>query len=63
KEKIVFFDKFVVYECPSIFYGWAEKNRRPKVPSKEKGRGNKLNGMIAIDGQDSSRVFPIKRKF
>ena len=49
KEKIVFFDEFAVYHRPSIFYGWAEKNTRPQIPSNEKGRRNKLNGMIAVD--------------
>ena len=49
KEKIVFFDEFAVYECPSIFYGWAEKNTGPEVLSNEKGRRNKLNGMISSD--------------
>ena len=50
KEKIVFFDEFAVYERPSIFYGWAEKNTGPEVLSNEKGRRNKLNGMISSDG-------------
>ena len=44
-EKIVFFDEFAVYDRPSIFYGWAEKNTRPEIPSNEKRRRNKFNGM------------------
>ena len=49
KEKIVFFDEFAVYERPSIFYGWAEKNTAPEVPSNERGGRNKLNGMILVN--------------
>ena len=60
KEKIVFFDEFAVYECPSIFYGWAEKNTRPEVPSNEKGRRNKLNGMISVDANTCLEYLKLK---
>jgi len=28
-ERTVFFDEFAVYDRPSLFYGWAERNTRP----------------------------------
>ncbi len=27
----MFFDEFAVYDRPSLFYGWAERNTRPAV--------------------------------
>ena len=50
------------YECPSIFYGWAEKNTRPEVPSNEKGRRNKLNGMISVDAFTGLEYLKLKEK-
>lgn len=47
-EKIVFFDEFAVYDRPSIFYGWAERNTRPSIPSDERQR-HKLNGLLCVD--------------
>jgi hypothetical protein len=41
----VFFDEFAVYDRPSLFYGWAERNTRPEVKSDERTR-NKLNGFL-----------------
>lgn len=61
QEKIVFFDEFAVYDRPGIFYGWAEKNTRPQIPSNEKGRRNKLNGMLAVDvftGEEYLKLNP-----
>ena len=60
KEKIVFFDEFAVYDRPSIFYGWAEKNTRPEVLSNEKGRRNKLNGMISVDAFTGLEYLKLK---
>ena len=62
KEKIVFFDEFAVYERPSIFYGWAEKNTGPEVLSNEKGRRNKLNGMISVDANTCLEYLKLKEK-
>ena len=62
KEKIVFFDEFAIYECPSIFYEWVEKNTRPEVPSNEKGRRNKLNGMISVDANTCLEYLKLKEK-
>ncbi len=45
----MFFDEFAVYDRPSIFYAWAQKNTRPQVPSNERGRRQKLNGMMSVD--------------
>jgi hypothetical protein len=47
-EKIIFFDEFAVYDRPSLFYAWAEKNSRPQIPSNERKR-NKLNGLLCVD--------------
>ena len=62
KEKIVFFDEFAVYERPSIFYRWAEKNTPPEVPSNEKGGRNKLNGMISVDANTCLEYLKLKEK-
>ena len=64
KEKIVFFDEFAVYERPSIFYRWAEKNTRPEVevPSNDKGGRNKLNGMISVDVNTCLEYLKLKEK-
>jgi transposase len=48
KEKIVFFDEFAVYDRPSLFYAWAEKNSRPQVLSNERRR-TKVNGLLCVD--------------
>ena len=62
KEKIVFFDEFAVYDRPSIFYEWAEKNTRPEVLSNEKGRRNKLNRMISVDAFTGLEYLKLKEK-
>ena len=62
EEKIVFFDEFAVYDRPSIFYGWAPKNTRPEIPSNEKGRRNKLNGMISVDAFTGKEYLELKEK-
>ena len=48
-ERIVFFDEFAVYDRPSLFYSWAERNTRPQVKSDERKKRNKLNGMLCVD--------------
>ncbi|MDE5085458.1 MAG: hypothetical protein O4859_31390 [Trichodesmium sp. St18_bin1] len=60
KEKIVFFDEFAFYERPSIFYGWAEKNTPPEVPSNDKGHRNKLNGTISVDANTCLEYLKLK---
>lgn len=32
-----------------MYYAWAEKNTKPQVPSNEKRKRNKVNGMLAVD--------------
>ncbi|MEM9220016.1 MAG: transposase, partial [Cyanobacteria bacterium P01_F01_bin.150] len=34
---------------PSLFYGWAEVNTRPEVPSNEKHKRNRVNGFLSVD--------------
>jgi len=34
--RVMFYDEFAVFDRPSMFYGWAERNTRPEVPSDEK---------------------------
>jgi DDE superfamily endonuclease len=61
-EKILFFDEFAVYNRPSTYYGWAEKNTRPQVASDESKKREKLNGLLAVDavsGEEFLRLIPI----
>lgn len=63
-EKIIFFDEFAVYNRPSIYYGWAEKNTRPQVASAESKKREKLNGLLAVDavsGEEFLRLVPIAK--
>ncbi len=55
-ERTVFFDEFAVYDRPSLFYGWAERNTRPEVKSDERRR-NKLNGLLCIDAVSGEEFF------
>lgn len=45
-----------------MFYGWAEKNPRPQIPSNEKKRRNKLNGMLAVDAHAGEEYLKLKEK-
>lgn len=63
-EKILFFDEFSVCNRPSTYYGWAEKNTRPQVPSDESKKREKLNGLLAVDassGEEFLRLVPIAK--
>lgn len=45
---------------PNLFYGWAERNTRPEVPSDERTR-HKLNGLLCVDthsGEEYLRLRP-----
>jgi DDE superfamily endonuclease len=60
-EKILFFDEFAVANRPNTYYGWAEKNTRPQVPSDESKKREKLNGLLAVDavsGEEFLRLVP-----
>jgi len=46
---MVFYDEFAVYDRPSLYYAWAEKNSKPEIPSNEKRKRNKVNGMLAVN--------------
>ena len=48
-ERFVFYDEFAVYDRPSLYYAWAERNTKPEVSSNEKRKRNKVNGMLAVD--------------
>lgn len=49
QDKLIFYDEFAIYDRPSWYYAWAEKNTKPKVPSNEKQQRHKLNYMFAVD--------------
>ena len=38
-----------MYDRPSLFYGWAQVNTRPEIPSDEKRKRNKVNGFLGVD--------------
>jgi DDE superfamily endonuclease len=49
RERLVFYDEFAVYDRPSLYYAWAERNSKPEVPSNEKRERKKVNGMLSVD--------------
>jgi hypothetical protein len=60
-ERIVFFDEFSVSNRPTTFYGWVRVNTKFKVPSNEKKKRERLNGLLAVDaytGQEHLRLTP-----
>lgn len=61
KQKIIFFDEFAVYDRPSLFYAWAEKNSRPQVPSNERRR-NKVNGLLCVDAVTGKEYLRLKER-
>lgn len=52
----MFFDEFAVYDRPSLFYGWAQRNTRPEVESNERTR-HKLNGLLCVDALSGEEFF------
>lgn len=56
----MFFDEFAVYDRPSIFYGWAEKNTRPKIKSNEKRKRHKVNGLLSVDAISGEEYLQLK---
>lgn len=56
----MFFDEFAVYDRPSLFYGWAERNTRPEVKSNERTR-HKLNGLLCVDALSGEEFFRLSR--
>jgi transposase len=60
-ERIVFFDEFSVTNRPTTFYGWARVNTKFKVPSNEKKKRERLNGLLSVDadtGQEHIKLTP-----
>jgi transposase len=53
--------KQAVYDRPSLFYAWAEKNSRPQVPSNERRR-NKVNGLLAVDVETGEEYLRLKER-
>ncbi|MEL7420926.1 MAG: transposase, partial [Cyanobacteria bacterium J06555_3] len=51
-----------VYDRPSIFYGWAEKNTRPKIKSNEKRKRHKVNGLLSVDVISGEEYLQLKSK-
>lgn len=49
-----------MYERPSIFYGWAEKNTRPNIPSNEKKKRHKVNGLLSVDASTGEEYLQLK---
>lgn len=45
----MFYDEFAVYDRPSLYYAWAERNSKPEIASNEKRKRNKVNGMLSVD--------------
>jgi transposase len=63
-EKIVFFDEFSIQNRPTTYYGWGEINTRPEVPSNESQKGERLNGLLAVDamtGEEFLRLSPTSK--
>ncbi len=56
----MFFDEFAVYDRPSLFYGWPERNTRPEVNSDERTR-NKLNGLLCVDALSGEEFFRLSQ--
>lgn len=43
-----------------LFYGWAEKNTRPKIKSNEKRKRHKVNGLISVDALTGEEYLQLK---
>lgn len=51
-----------MYDRPSIFYGWAEKNTRPRIVSNEKRKRHKVNGLLSVDACTGEEFLQLKSK-
>jgi hypothetical protein len=54
------YDEFAVYDRPSLYYAWAQRNSKPEVPSNEKRKRNKVNGMISVDAVSGEIYLELK---
>jgi transposase len=60
--KLVCFDEFSIWDRPSLYYAWAKKNTRPEVPSDEKRKRNRVNGMMSVDAVTGEIYLQMKDK-
>lgn len=60
KERIVFYDEVVLYDRPSLYYAWSERNHNPEVPSNEKRKNPKVNGMLAVNAVSGEIYLQLK---
>ena len=51
-----------MYDRPSLFYGWAEKNTRPQIKSNEKKKRHKVNGLLSVDAVTGEAYLQLKAK-
>jgi hypothetical protein len=61
-EKIVFFDEFSLTDRPSIFYGWAPVNTKFQVPSDERKKRARLNGLLAVDAINGREYIQLSKE-
>jgi transposase len=61
-ERLVFYDEFAVYDRPSLYYAWAERNSKPEIPSNEKRKRNKVNGMLSVDALSGEIYLQLQPK-
>lgn len=61
-EKTVFFDEFSVTNRPTTFYGWARVNTKFKVPSNEKKKRARLNGLLSVDAHTGQEYLKLTAK-
>jgi len=45
-----------------LYYAWGEKNSKPQIPSNEKRKRNKVNGMISVDAVSGEIYLQLKPK-
>ena len=51
-----------MYDRPSMFYSWAEKNTRPQIPSNGKRKRQKVNGLLCVDARTGEEYLQLKSK-
>ena len=51
-----------MYDRPSLFYGWTEKNTRPKIKSNEKRKRHKVHGLLSVDAISGEEYLQLKSK-
>lgn len=43
-----------------MYYAWAERNSKPEIPSNEKRKRNKVNGMLSVDAVTGEIYLQLK---